>query len=126
MILLLFKIYFAQDEISSFEFDGYTRLYEVYLPQNFTSNMPLVVSIHGISETVNWYKTYTRMHETADTMGYVIVYPQGIGNSWNAGIVNPNRYFPDTDDVGFISSLIDTMKSHWDIDLSRVYCWDFH
>ncbi len=115
----------AQDYVGSFEFDGNEREYEVYLPQNFQADMPLVVSIHGITETVSWYKTYTIMHEVADTLGYVVVYPQGIGNSWNAGIVNPARYFPDTDDIGFISALIDTMKTKYDIDLSRVYCCGF-
>lgn len=109
----------------SFNFDGHNRTYEVYLPHNFTSNMPLVISIHGITETVAWYKDYTRMHETANTMGYVIVYPQGIGNSWNTGMVNPMRNFPNTDDVGFFSALVDTMKSLYDIDLSRVYCCGF-
>ena len=84
--------------------------------------MPLVISIHGYTEDIAWYKDYTRMHEIADTMGYVIVYPQGIINSWNAGVVDPNDSYPNTDDVGFISALIDTMKTHHDIDLSRVYC----
>jgi len=115
----------AQDYIGSFEFDGHERKYEVYLPQDFQAKMPLIVSIHGITENVYWYKTYTEMHEVADTLGYVIVYPQGIGNSWNAGMIHPDRYFPDTDDVGFISALIDTMKTKWDIDLSRVYCCGF-
>ncbi|MCB0744623.1 MAG: hypothetical protein KDC67_12010, partial [Ignavibacteriae bacterium] len=113
------------DEVGNFIFDGLDRRYEVYLPQNITSNMPLVISIHGYSEDIAWYKDYTRMHEAADTMGYVIVYPQGISKSWNVGVVNPNESYPSTDDVGFISALIDTMKSHWDIDLSRVYYCGF-
>ena len=115
----------AQDYIGSFEFDGYERQYEVYLPQDFQANMPLIVSIHGGSETVPWYKAYTAMHEVADTLGYVIVYPEGIGKSWNSGLIEPGEYFPDTDDVGFISTLIDTIKTKWDIDLSRVYCCGF-
>ena len=64
----------AQDYTGGFEFDGYDRKYEVYLPQNFKPNMPLVVSIHGYSETIQWYKTYTDMHVAADTMGFVLVY----------------------------------------------------
>jgi len=126
-MLLLFLPDFlsAQDEIGSFKFDGYTREYEVYLPQNFESNMPLVVSIHGYSETIAWYKNYTEMHVVADTMGFVLVYPQGIGNSWNVGVIDPADYHPDTDDVSFISTLIDTMKSKYDIDLSHVYACGF-
>ena len=115
----------AQDYVGSFVFDGYEREYEVYLPQDFQANMPLVVSLHGGTETVSWYKGYTAMHEVTDTMGFVIVYPGGIGGSWNCGLIEPGEYFPNTDDVGFISALIDTMKTKWDIDLSRVYCCGF-
>jgi len=115
----------APDETGSFKFGEYDREYEVYLPQNFQAGMPLVISLHGITETIEVYKTYTILHETADTMGFVIVYPQGIRESWNAGIINPTRWFPDTDDVGFISALVDTMKSHYNIDLGRVYCCGF-
>ncbi len=115
----------AQDYAGSFELDGYLRLYEVYLPQNFQANMPLVVNMHGVAETVSWYKTYTAMHEVADTMGYVIVYPRGESASWNAGVVDPRWNYFDTDDIGFISALIDTIKANWDIDLSRVYCCGF-
>ncbi len=125
LLFLMQTFIHAQDYAGSFEFDGYYRKYEVYLPQNFQANMPLVVSIHGVTETVFWYKTYIVIHEVADTLGFVIVYPQGIINSWNAGVIDPNYNFPVTDDVGFISALIDTMKTKWDIDLSRVYCCGF-
>ena len=124
-MLLLPNISYTQDEIGSFEFDGETRRYEVYVPHNYHPNMPLVISLHGDTETVAWYKDYTRMHEVADTMGFVIVYPQGLALAWNAGYFEPNRTFPNSDDVGFISELIDTIKSNWDIDLSRVYCCGF-
>jgi len=111
----------------SFEFDGHVRIYEVYLPQNFEPNMPLVISIHGRWEDIQWYKDYTEMHTVADTMGFVLVFPQGTADpggtlfSWNIGLEGFGE-FPKTDDVGFISTLIDTVKKRWDIDLSRVYC----
>jgi len=58
-------------------------------------------------------------------MGFVLVYSQGINDGWNTGFVDPTRNYPNTNDVGFISALIDTMKIHHDIDLSRVYCCGF-
>ena len=85
VILFLCLSAHAQDYTGHFTFDEKPRSYEVYLPQNFEPNMPLVISIHGSGETVYWYKTYTAMHEVADTMGFVLVYPQGIGNSWTVG-----------------------------------------
>ena len=113
----------AQLQTGSFEFEGRTRNYEVYLPQNFQSNMPVVISLHGYTETIQWYKGYTLLHEFADTSGFITVYPAAIDKSWNSGLLYPGMPYIDTtvNDVGFISALIDTLKDKYDIDLSRVY-----
>ena len=76
----------AQMQTGSFEFEGRTRNYEVYLPQNFQSNMPVVISLHGYG-TIQWYKNYTLLHEFADTSGFITVYPAAINNGWNAGLI---------------------------------------
>ena len=44
----------AQLQTGSFEFEGRARNYEVYLPQNFQSNMPVVISLHVYTETIQW------------------------------------------------------------------------
>ena len=131
-ILLTFiisQLYLAQDEIGSFEFEGRTRNYEVYLPQNNELNMPLVLALHGYDETIKWFKDYTLFHEYADTSGFILVYPKSSIASngkpgWNAGLRNHPFGQQDTtsNDVGFLSVLIDTLDSHYDIDLNRVYC----
>ena len=90
LFLLIFQnISFAQSQTGSFEFDGRTRNYEVYLPQNFQSNLPAIISLHGYTETIAWYKDYTRLHEVADTMGFIVVYPAAIDKSWNSGLIAP-------------------------------------
>jgi len=118
---------FAQG--GSFKFEGISRNYEVYLPQNMESNMPLVISIHGYTETVEWYRNHTLLHEIADTAGFITVYPEAPLPGWNNGIFDPVNTslndIPDRNDVGFISALIDTMKQRYDIDMSRVYCCGF-
>ncbi|MCH7763397.1 MAG: hypothetical protein IIB95_06595, partial [Candidatus Marinimicrobia bacterium] len=112
----------AQMQTGSFEFEGRTRNYEVYLPQNFQSNMPVVISLHGYGSTIQWYKNYTLLHEFADTSGFITVYPAAIDQSWNSGLIGIGYIDTTVNDVGFISALIDTLKVHYDIDLSRVYC----
>lgn len=123
IFLLSISMSYAQMQTGSFEFEGRTRNYEVYLPQNFQSNMPVVISLHGYTETIQWYKNYTLLHEFADTSGFITVYPAAIDKSWNSGLIAPGWPLIDTtvNDVGFISVLIDTLKVHYDIDLSRVY-----
>ena len=108
----------------SFTYDGLARDYWVFLPQNFQANMPAVVSLHGYSETFEWYRNYTMMHEVADTAGFVLVYPIGYARAWNSGAVDTRTIY-DLDDVGFISAIIDTLHARYDVDLERVYCCGF-
>ncbi|UCH14594.1 MAG: T9SS type A sorting domain-containing protein [Bacteroidales bacterium] len=125
-ILVLTMAYFsnAQMQTGNFKFEGRNRNYEVYLPQNFKPDMPLIIALHGYTETIQWFKDYTLLHEITDTAGFITVYPAAIDKSWNSGLIAPGWPYIDTtvNDVGFISALIDTLKAHYDIDMSRVYC----
>jgi polyhydroxybutyrate depolymerase len=110
----------------SFQFEGIERDYEVYLPQNLQENIPLLVGLHGYSETVSWFNAYSNMDELVDSEGFILVLPKGIDLSWNVGIEYcPLRSFPNTNDVGFISALIDTLYQQYSIDLKRVYGFGF-
>ena len=114
----------AQLLTGSFKFGERTRNYEVYLPQNYHPNMPVVFALHGYTETVQWFKDYTRLHELGNTTGFITVYPSAIDKSWNSGLIAPGWPYIDTsiDDVGFISALIDTLEANYNIDMNRIYC----
>jgi polyhydroxybutyrate depolymerase len=126
-IVITFLLYstgqIALSQKQSINYEGITRYYEIYLPENFEPNMPLVFCLHGWSETVDFIRQFTEFHNYADTAGFVVVYPEGINNSWNIGVkYDPLRSpFPDVDDVGFISTLIDTIYTNYNIDLKRIY-----
>lgn len=45
--LLSTNAVFAQLEDRSIEFDGETRNYTVFLPQNYHPNMPVVINLHA-------------------------------------------------------------------------------
>ena len=69
----------------------------------------------------------TRLNNKADTAEFVVVYPEGAQNpsglkTWNAGFCcGANANLLNTDDVGFISRLIDTITAKYRIDSKRVY-----
>jgi polyhydroxybutyrate depolymerase len=116
------KLSHAQTQTGRFKFEGHTRNYIVFLPQNFQPNMPVVISIPGYTETAKWYMDYTQMNTVADTAGFIPVYPNAIYPGFNSGIgENPEAPTPDVNDVGFIDALIDTLYNHFSIDLERVY-----
>jgi len=118
---------FSQDLVSSFEYEWQIREYEVYIPSNYHSNMPVVLSLHGATEGIRLHKDYSRVHEVGDTSGFITVYAKGIPRCWNTGLAWNS--FPIINsminDVGFISALIDTIDAQYDIDLSRIYCCGF-
>ena len=59
------------------------------------------------------------MSETSDSNHFIVCYPNGIANSWNSGFTVPYNSSPD--DVGFISKIIDTLYTLYNVDLTRVY-----
>ena len=126
------KIFYAQIVEGSFEFEENIRQFDVYLPNNFQPGMKVVLNLHGYGWTPATHANYTKMHEYADTTDFIVVYPKGSIASngvtgWNNGLRNHPFGITDTtaNDAGFISALIDTLKSHYNIDLNRVYCCGF-
>ncbi len=125
---------YAQDYSGSFYFEGKLRHYNVYLPQDFQANMPVILNLHGYGTiwTIENHAKYTFMHDIADTSGFIVVYPGGSvapngRPGWNNGL--RDHPFGQTDttsnDVGFLLTLIDTLFAHYSIDLSQVYCCGF-
>ncbi len=112
----------------NFDFDGQTRYYTVFLPENYSgkTSLPLVINLHAYSFTQSRQMEYTRMNLVADTSGFMVVYPGG-SNNWNSGISDhPGYPTPDIDDVGFISALIDTLSNKYsNLDPDRVYACGF-
>ena len=116
--MISITVVYSQDERGSFEFEGRTRTYFVYLPQNFQSNMPVVLNLHGHTFSATGHSDMTLMHEFADTSGFIVAYPQGSSfdglSGWNNGLRQHGPTDTTSNDVGFISALIDTL------DLSRL------
>jgi polyhydroxybutyrate depolymerase len=69
----------------------------------------------------------TEFNQVADTAGFIVAYPQARTNkAWNSGI-NSSKEYPTgkENDVAFISAMLDSLISHHDIDVSRIYCCGF-
>ena len=118
--LLSFNIN-AQSKIGSFMYNGVLRDYIVYKPtvNDGTKKVPLVLNLHGYTSYASQQQAYSEFDKVADTANFIVVYPNGIANSWNSGWNVP--YNSGTDDVGFLTALIDTLKSYYLIDENRIY-----
>lgn len=104
-------------------YDNLERSYRIYIPESYTVDsepVPLVIVMHGAGGTAQGTESFTGFNQVADREGFIIVYPDSSRAGWADG--RPNV---PTDDVGFISQLIDEMAEGVNIDLTRVYVTGF-
>ena len=67
--------------------EGRTRRANVHLPPGYdgTQATPVVLNFHGMTSNPTDQQELSRMNPVADAHGFVVVYPEGVGESWNAG-----------------------------------------
>lgn len=102
---------------------GHTRRFRLVIPPSASPGpAPLVLNIHGLVENPKVHEWYTAMDEAAAARGMVVVYPQGLGNSWNGGPACCGRAKDEgVDDVRFFRDLVREVESEVCIDRARVY-----
>lgn len=109
-----------QAQTDSFMYDGIMRNYNVHLPPGFSGSdtLPLVFNLHGLLMNATSQETYSEFSPIADRERFIVVYANGINNSWNTFNI---PYHGGVDDVGFLSALLDTLHKNYHINLNRVY-----
>lgn len=99
------------------------RSYVVRLPPGHDTarKWPLVIALHGRMGTSAKTERMTHLSELADREGFVVVYPDGHGRSWNDARGTSPAGRADVDDVGFIREIIDAAIAERGVDPDRVY-----
>src|SRR5947199_1034808 len=100
-----------------------TRHYTVRLPD--TRPAPLVIVLHGNTQTGADMMTRTAWPAVAKREGFGVVFPDGLNHSWadlrpnnlRAGRVPPHG----TDDVAFIAKLVEKFVADGSADAKRIY-----
>jgi polyhydroxybutyrate depolymerase len=125
LFIVCISFSYAQGYISeTIEYDGLTREYSIYVPASYdgTTSFPLLFNFHGGGGVIASQIAIADMSPIADTANFIVVYPQARqdpsdGNSFNWIPKVPGTF----DDVPFISSLIDTIASSYQINQDRIY-----
>ena len=99
---------------------GEQRVYAIVrpFPADPARPAPLVIALHGYTADMAWMESTTGFDEKGAQAGFVVVYPQGINKSWNAGRCCGHN---SNDDVGFIRDLIDRLVADGGVDPRRVF-----
>jgi polyhydroxybutyrate depolymerase len=105
--------------------DGVSRTYLLYRPADQTDAAkprPLVVMLHGAFGSGEQAERACHWDAMADRGGFVVVYPDGIGRTWNAGGACCGRAHRDgVNDVGFLDRLIESVVKDEAIDPAHIY-----
>ncbi|MFA5831856.1 MAG: T9SS type A sorting domain-containing protein [Bacteroidota bacterium] len=87
------------------------------------TGLPVVFNLHPYDWTASQTRNYLKMHLLGDSVGFITIYPSASDlTHWNSGISdNPSWVTPNSDDVGFISKIIDSLIVRYTVDTSRMY-----
>ncbi|WP_216322410.1 extracellular catalytic domain type 1 short-chain-length polyhydroxyalkanoate depolymerase [Deinococcus aestuarii] len=104
---------------------GVTRNYTLYTPTAGTGTpRPLVVMLHGCTQSPADFAAGTRMNDLADQKGFLVVYPEQPGSAnqnkcWNW--FEPAHQARGQGEPAAIKAIVDAIKGRTSVDGSRVY-----
>lgn len=104
--------------------DGETRVYKIYIPASYLgdNDVPLMFNFHGGAGDIASQIYTSDMRSLADDSGFILVYPQALGDPNSNGYTSWTHKQPtQVDDVYFVEAMIDEIGSEYMIDQDRVY-----
>jgi polyhydroxybutyrate depolymerase len=106
---------------------GRKRSAFVHVPPGYDPEKPTptVLAFPYGSGTPETMEDYTGLTPAADAAGFVLVYPIGYENVWNAGKCCGKAWKEDIDDVAYTSDLLDKLAETYCIDPDRTYLSGF-
>jgi polyhydroxybutyrate depolymerase len=104
--------------------DGETREYKIYIPSSYQENVeaPLLFNFHGGSGDIESQIFISDMRSLADDAGFILVYPQALGDPNDGGSTSWTHKEPSSiDDIFFVEAMINEVSFEYNINKDRVY-----
>lgn len=117
-------------ELHKMKIDGYTRIWYEYVPESVKEkgiDVPLVVAMHGRGGSAETFFDISGMSCVAEERDFIVLFPEaGVYQQKADGLKNVllwNGSYDGIpiDDVKFIRTLIEDVKSRYRIDRDRIY-----
>jgi polyhydroxybutyrate depolymerase len=107
--------------VHTMPFGGLDRSYRIHKPAGLPAAAPLVVMLHGAFGDAEQAENSYGWDALADSAKFVVAYPDGIAQTWNAHGCCGKAERENIDDVGFITTMVGETEAALPIDKSRVY-----
>ena len=107
------------------EHQNLEREFTIYVPTTYNkdSETPLLFNFHGYGSNAEEHILYADFRDLAEEAAFILVVPQGSlleGRAhWNSDVGINNK--STTDDLGFVSLMIQEIGNRYNIDSSQVY-----
>ena len=114
----------------SFDHRGMTRFYLVHVPKSYRGQpMPLLLALHGGGGNADYQANDSkyRLIAKSEQAGFIAVFPNGYSRlggklaTWNAGACCAGAVRNQSDDVGFIRTVIRRVEIQANVDPRRVF-----
>lgn len=115
----------AEFQAQSFTSQAGTRAYKLYIPSRSASGpRPLVVMLHGCTQSPDDFAAGTRMNVLAEDLGFLVAYPEqpnsaNCSKCWNWS--SPEHQQRGTGEPALIAGITRRILADHDGDASRVY-----
>jgi polyhydroxybutyrate depolymerase len=107
---------------------GMARTFHVHVPTGYDASKPTMLVFvfhgltqHGVGSDVFAIEYLSQMDPVSDAQGFLVVYPDGYDESWNAGLCCGGAVAAKVDDVGFFDDMLARLGSEYCVDPKRVY-----
>jgi polyhydroxybutyrate depolymerase len=102
---------------------GRNRTFLVHVPPSYTGRfpVPLVLDLHGLGGSSSQQAGLSGFRQKSDEVGFIVVWPQGVSNSWNGNGCCGTADSQNIDDVGFLRAVVARIGQLGRINHSRVY-----
>jgi len=100
-----------------------TRTFIRHVPPGYTgkSPVPVVLDFHPLGGSGSTWKGSTSWGSVADSQGFIMIWPDGVGSSWNVGRCCSTAQSQNVDDVAFTKAIVTTLEKEACVDPKRVY-----
>jgi polyhydroxybutyrate depolymerase len=99
------------------------RTFLIHVPPSYTGQnpVPLVLDLHGLGSNSHQQAGLSGFREKSDEAGFIVAWPQGIRNSWNAYGCCGTADILRIDDPAFLRAVVARISQLGSIDHRRIY-----
>ncbi len=111
------------DYLKKVDVDGRAREYRLHLPAGYDGKrlLPVIFAFHGSSASGSVIEQETGLDERADSLGIIVIYPEGLHRAWNIGECCRYSFKQGVNETHFVSAIMNAVERGLTIDASRIY-----